>query len=42
MRQLQLQVESAVLEYQRVTVRDLKEKFQMPKSSFHRVINDPG
>ncbi|KAL4126321.1 hypothetical protein QTP88_010543 [Uroleucon formosanum] len=39
---LQEQVESELREDRRVTVRELEEKLQIPKSSLHRIISDLG
>lgn len=39
---LQEQVESELREDRRVTVRELEEKLQIPKSSIHRIISDLG
>jgi len=39
---LQEQAESELREDRRVTVRELEEKLQIPKSSLHRIISDLG
>jgi len=39
---LQEQVESKFPEDRRMTVRELEEKLQIPKSSLHRIISDLG